>query len=410
MRNLNLKSKTAFDKIDNPPDFSLNNNAVRIMNNTGSILPKYSIVGITRVAPAFRNSDNDYINFSALNSPVFIAEFYDAEKHSPHQIAVLKDKIDNKKCGIGYVSGSCWARVKLNSVEDKYCNPVTVIGEGEPGEPELSYLETAANGSIPIVYIEKSEDDESELETGSFVFALVKLGGAGAGIGLYKIDVARFDYLECRAFVYDEDGEGVSIGETVYIAKPYELRILQLDGQTINNWTYEKIITNSAIRNVTINSIKRRQIQCPREYAAGNLIYAANVPTGPIKHWDSVNSIIVDFETYFSEEDRDGRKISGIDLNVAGRHFMNFEANMFPIELTQTGGAQGAPPTWTYTVKDAVTGLQLGTAVNPTASPHRYVRPAYYMDAADYGTAYFNTSGTLSIMWINEKAQTLVCE
>lgn len=78
---------------------------------------------------------------------------------------------------------------------------------------------------------------------------------------------------------------------------------------------------------------------------------------------------------------------------------------VFPITLTQTGGAQGdedSPATWTYGVSD-LNGKELGTAVDPTASPHKWVRPgAGQMSSATFGYAHWN--GTeLVIGWINEQ-------
>lgn len=90
------------------------------------------------------------------------------------------------------------------------------------------------------------------------------------------------------------------------------------------------------------------------------------------------------------------------------------DESVFPITLTQTGGAAVADDTtqanWTYTVTDARSGQSLGTAVNPTAGNHKWVRPTVgYMTAATAGMAYRNAAGALVILWINEVADGAAC-
>ena len=81
---------------------------------------------------------------------------------------------------------------------------------------------------------------------------------------------------------------------------------------------------------------------------------------------------------------------------------------LFPILLSQTGGSAGDFTTqcsFTYTVND-VDSNQLATAVDPTASPHTYNRPAYgAQSAADAGLAYYATVSNapeLRVVWCNE--------
>lgn len=88
-------------------------------------------------------------------------------------------------------------------------------------------------------------------------------------------------------------------------------------------------------------------------------------------------------------------------------------AVMFPVTLTQTGGAGGDETTeasWTYTVDDAISGDELDTAVDPTASPHKFVRhPAGAMTKANTGWAYYNAAGAFVLTWINEVLDTEEC-
>ncbi len=79
---------------------------------------------------------------------------------------------------------------------------------------------------------------------------------------------------------------------------------------------------------------------------------------------------------------------------------------MFPIVLSQTGGAAGsavAATTWTYTVTSAITGTELGTGVDVDSGNHKFVRQNLgQMSAATYGFASYDESDNLVIGWINE--------
>jgi len=79
------------------------------------------------------------------------------------------------------------------------------------------------------------------------------------------------------------------------------------------------------------------------------------------------------------------------------------EPYVFPVELIQTGGSQGPPSTWTYSVQDAVYGRAMGTNVDPTASPHQWRRPAAWrMAPATHGYAHWDSYGGFVLGWINE--------
>jgi len=79
------------------------------------------------------------------------------------------------------------------------------------------------------------------------------------------------------------------------------------------------------------------------------------------------------------------------------------EPYVFPVGLIQTGGSQGPPSTWTYSVQDAVYGRAMGTNVDPTASPHQWRRPAAWrMAPATHGYAHWDSYGGFVLGWINE--------
>jgi len=91
---------------------------------------------------------------------------------------------------------------------------------------------------------------------------------------------------------------------------------------------------------------------------------------------------------------------------------------IFPVDLTQVGGAQGDetnPATWTYDVLDVTTGDTLTSAVNPTASPHKWQRPSIgWMIPATFGYAHYvpNASNGYDLVlgWINEMVDQEACE
>lgn|GEM_PF-1125223 len=79
---------------------------------------------------------------------------------------------------------------------------------------------------------------------------------------------------------------------------------------------------------------------------------------------------------------------------------------VFPVTLSQTGGAQGTPSmpaSWRYAVFDATSGLTLVTNVDPAAAPHEWRRPAAgKVTPATHGYASLSSGGLLVIGWINE--------
>lgn len=94
---------------------------------------------------------------------------------------------------------------------------------------------------------------------------------------------------------------------------------------------------------------------------------------------------------------------------------------VFPVTLTQDGGSGGSDTekaSWTYTAKHAVTGLVIGTTIDPTAGNHKWVRPAVGLVAeATFGYAHHQPPvssgdegvGHYVIGWINEVPEVEAC-
>lgn len=92
--------------------------------------------------------------------------------------------------------------------------------------------------------------------------------------------------------------------------------------------------------------------------------------------------------------------------------------HVFPVDLTQVSGTQGtetSAASWTYDVLDVETGETLESAVDPTASPHKWQRPSIgQMIAATFGYAHYQDDGyggeELVLGWINEIVDQEACE
>lgn len=98
-----------------------------------------------------------------------------------------------------------------------------------------------------------------------------------------------------------------------------------------------------------------------------------------------------------------------VGLDPADGHPGRRTLEVFPVNLTRSGGSQGTPTTpatWTYSVVDPATGQTLMRDVNPTVPPHKWKRSsAGWMTVATFGFAHYNTQGQLVLGWINEVGQ-----
>jgi hypothetical protein len=71
---------------------------------------------------------------------------------------------------------------------------------------------------------------------------------------------------------------------------------------------------------------------------------------------------------------------------------------LIPLLFEQTGGEDVCPAEWTYTVSHAITGEELGTAIDPTEAPHMHTRPDRSLLPATTGLGFYDASGTF-VIW-----------
>ncbi len=75
-----------------------------------------------------------------------------------------------------------------------------------------------------------------------------------------------------------------------------------------------------------------------------------------------------------------------------------------PVAVVQTGGTAGTRTTacsFTYTIKELVSGANIATAVAVSGNAGRVLNAA--MTAGTFGTAYRNSAGTWKLLWVDEK-------
>jgi len=129
---------------------------------------------------------------------------------------------------------------------------------------------------------------------------------------------------------------------------------------------------------------------------------AAGETWGPLSAWTIVSNGFPAVLTY-----------GAISTDLLYGKTLDVSSAAFPISLTQTGGAVGSPTvatSWTYTVTHAITGVTLGTTVDPEASPHLYRRETLgKLIAAIAGTGFYNSSGTFVILHIHEPIDPSEC-
>lgn len=113
------------------------------------------------------------------------------------------------------------------------------------------------------------------------------------------------------------------------------------------------------------------------------------------------------------EHRRRWRSADSVERERHGSEVGRLSPTVFPVNLTQTGGAQGTTTTaagWRYSVIDPVTNQTLATNVNPSVLPHKWERPsAGWISKATFGYAHCDAQGQLVLGWINEMAEDEAC-
>lgn len=175
-------------------------------------------------------------------------------------------------------------------------------------------------------------------------------------------------------------------------------------------------LTRHAIATVAVDADDIEEFEISKDNSVLQVADPADLPSGtltvPIDV--RVNAAVAEDEQVLvhyliGEQSPGGEIVREGQWRVAGKQL----GQLFPLALTQTGGSAGSPTTatsWTYTVKDAYTDETLGTTVNPTASPHLYVRESLgKLIAAIAGIGFYNSSGELVILDIREPLDPSEC-
>lgn len=86
---------------------------------------------------------------------------------------------------------------------------------------------------------------------------------------------------------------------------------------------------------------------------------------------------------------------------------------VFAVRLVWVGGIDGtttAPASWTYDIAEPEGTRIYSAGANPGASPHKWKRPNIgKMAKADFGLAYYNSTGRVILTWINEVPIYSIC-
>ena len=160
---------------------------------------------------------------------------------------------------------------------------------------------------------------------------------------------------------------------------------------------WAEIVTDAGSGAYTFKEEKREDATTWSDLAGGRTgtCYEANAVAGIV-----VGTIIKIREEY--------------DTTGTLRYVFNYQrGGVFPVTLSYTAGDPGNETTkcsYVYTVTDTLSGVELGTAVDPTAGVHNWQRPTVgYMLFATFGYAHLNADGDFVIGWINEVADQEAC-
>lgn len=143
-----------------------------------------------------------------------------------------------------------------------------LINQGEAERVRAIYLRSSSAGQCPVLW---KQADDSE-NGGSGVWAIVLLGGGGGDTSqLFKIQSIANDYLACKSWDGENEGE-----EIIHIAKPW---LLQHDLARYAQLSSLTTVDAQTVQVETTDDIEATWKITPA-YAPGDLIQAVTRKTG----------------------------------------------------------------------------------------------------------------------------------
>ncbi len=230
---------------------------ILVRNDSGADIPRFGILGLD--SPVIGPDDN---LASFQNQPAFSGSTPAAGTHEG-RFAVVQQPLASGAIGPAVVDGLSVARINVADASHTYAD----VADGD-----ATQLLSSAAGSARILWIASGTGTQ---------WALVSLGhtpagGAGGGVRQMIITAIHDDYLACR------DWDGQAEGETdVEVARPWELQRTPWDGEshTIDGVIYSYTYADAESRVKSADGQDEDQVIVP-PYFVGAVIQAAALISG----------------------------------------------------------------------------------------------------------------------------------
>jgi hypothetical protein len=167
----------------------------------------------------------------------------------------------------------------------------------------------------------------------------------GSKIELYLVSNVYRDYLEAKKCTINDDGTSTASGDDEIIAKPFELQGFLFDGKTIDGVEYVMLFNDKttpspnykrywsgqyrsfhrASESAYVDSYDRDVSGYTYDYTFNQVVYPLYIPTKTvIAVMDTGdNSINLPIETLEGEDSLPALVSSKIDINIAGRNWLD---------------------------------------------------------------------------------------